>query len=330
MRISISSREVKETFNSISEKRFGKKVNFQPIEEELGKLKKGGALTYEHLELISNPQYWPFQNFWMWPSKEQIEDKLKDTEDLFKDIDKKFNEEEKRIPGEEDIFRKLHYNIFKHIELASIILRFICPEYYGIYSPPVCRILNPPRGKSYTEEYLNYLKKLREWTDIYGLGKVAFTDMFLWALEENSRFPKKIKDNLSSILYSKVSESNVPLFIENILNASELKRANIYLKLGDYETAAKWAGVAFERVIRDICRKFDIKIKDKMNRYKTLENLTLEVLDRLKINFTEREKIIQVRKRRNVAFHPENKKFIKEEVEEMINVTKTLEEKFLK
>lgn len=274
MKVRISEKEIKEIFDKICEIRFGRRLNYEPIENELGKLKKGGALTYRHLEIIGNNNYWPFNDYWAWPSREQIEDKLKDTENLFKDIDEEFDEEEKRIPNEDEIFKKL-FKIFKHIELVSIILRFVCPEHYGIYSPPVCKILNPPRGKDYTEEYLNYIKKLREWRDIYELRKAAYTDMFLWALEEHSRFPDEKKDPTLTKMYveifSRSREGNPS--ITNILNFSDFEKACAYLESGDYDTAAKWAGVSFESTIREICRKYNIETKNEEGQYETLENL---------------------------------------------------------
>lgn len=331
MKVRISEKEIKEIFDKICEIRFGRRLNYEPIENELGKLKKGGALTYRHLEIIGNNNYWPFNDYWAWPSREQIEDKLKDTENLFKDIDEEFDEEEKRIPNEDEIFKKL-FKIFKHIELVSIILRFVCPEHYGIYSPPVCKILNPPRGKDYTEEYLNYIKKLREWRDIYELRKAAYTDMFLWALEEHSRFPDEKKDPTLTKMYveifSRSREGNPS--ITNILNFSDFEKACAYLESGDYDTAAKWAGISFESTIREIYQRhnYKIKIENENKRYIPLGTLILKISEVLIDSEEEKKEIFETKELRNEAMHPSGKKFTKEEVEKMINTIEMLKDKY--
>jgi len=45
--------------------------------------------------------------------------------------------------------------VFKSVELVSIILRFVKPEHYGIISPPVERVLDVQRGSDAVETYLN-------------------------------------------------------------------------------------------------------------------------------------------------------------------------------
>ena len=183
MEIKIPRGEAGKIFNRVSKKRYGKEVNFEPLTEELSKLKKDGCLTYEHLDKISDRNIWPFHKWWRWPAKKQIDEQLKKTAGLFKILSGLPKVHEERVETEKKIIEILYYDIFKHLELVSIILRFVDEENYAIYSPPVAKIISSPRGYSYSIEYLNYLKELRKYRDIYQLEKVAYVDMFLWAIE---------------------------------------------------------------------------------------------------------------------------------------------------
>ena len=169
--IKVSQPHVEAIFKSVSSKRYKKEVNFDPITIELSKLKEGGRLNYEHLELISDNNVWPFSRWWRWPTKDQISEYLLKTEGLFKCLNGLSEIHEERLEIEKNIIHVLYYDIFKHLELVSIVLRFIDEHNYAIYSPPVTRILNPPRGYSYTIEYLNYLREIRKYKFIYQLEK---------------------------------------------------------------------------------------------------------------------------------------------------------------
>ncbi len=75
-------------------------------------------------------------------------------------------------------------DVFKSIELVSIILRFVRPEHYGIISLPVERVLDVRRGSEAIETYQNYLADLRAVRFHYGFKRTADADMALWVLHE--------------------------------------------------------------------------------------------------------------------------------------------------
>jgi len=89
------------------------------------------------------------------------------------------------LPGsnEVEIVRKLLY-IFKSLELASIILRFIRPEHYSIYSSPIQHMLDIPHGRDLVETYEAYLDNMREIKKQYGFSRITDVDMALWVLHE--------------------------------------------------------------------------------------------------------------------------------------------------
>lgn len=163
--------DYRKLFDEVARLKYGIDVNFLPIESELGKLRNGGALTYDHLEAIANDNLWPFSQYWRWPVKEQIKKELEKTKDWFVDLPK----------GEGQVVTDL-LNIFKEISLVSVILRFVAPEHYGIYSRPPLKVLQVERGKDDIEEYLNYLEELRFIKEIYKGIRVADVDMMVWAV----------------------------------------------------------------------------------------------------------------------------------------------------
>jgi len=140
----MDARKYEKLFKQVIKKKHGMEIDFETIESCVKHLREGEALSYCDLEIIADDSCWPFSKYWMWPSKEQIEDKLKNTAGWFT-----------KLPnGEEKIIGNL-CEIFRNIALVSIILRFACPKHYVIYSRQPLKILRIERGAYDVEEYLN-------------------------------------------------------------------------------------------------------------------------------------------------------------------------------
>ena len=119
--IKVSQPHVEAIFKSVSSKRYKKEVNFDPITIELSKLKEGGRLNYEHLELISDNNVWPFSRWWRWPTKDQISEYLLKTEGLFKCLNGLSEIHEERLEIEKNIIHVLYYDIFKEqVEMSEL------------------------------------------------------------------------------------------------------------------------------------------------------------------------------------------------------------------
>lgn len=140
--------------------------------EAVGKsLREIIPITYENLAGLfeAADQHWGwFSQYWHAPS--QIGPLRLSFE--FGDLDER---------NERQAIRELLEEI-KHIELVSIILRFIRPDQYGILSPPVERVLNVRWGSDAVETYVNYLRDLRAIRREVGFSRVADADMALWVL----------------------------------------------------------------------------------------------------------------------------------------------------
>lgn len=171
----------RELFNRACSEIYGSYEKLEIIEQRLVHLRSGEQITYADLKAIADDSLWPFIKFWSIPNEEQIAAKLPRTDGLFSKLQGNLEAIEK------DVIKQLN-EIFQDMGLVSIILRFVFPENYGIYSPPVLHVARIERGRNEVEDYHNYLTDLREILSIsqisqfYGVQRVADVDMLLWAI----------------------------------------------------------------------------------------------------------------------------------------------------
>ncbi len=206
-------------------------------------------LTYEDLEVIADPGYWPFSRYWMWPARNQIEHKLPKTEGWLKNL-----------PIDEvKIIRSLN-DIFKNISLTSIVLRFARPDSYAIYSCPLLQILRIERGGNEVEDYLNLVKEMRILKDSFGVKKTSEVDQIIWAI---FHLKGKYADELKKIIAKKLPGNLTAEEIILYLSSNPLKVAREYIKRKDHITAGLWASKAFEKFLDEECRKYGIYIEER-------------------------------------------------------------------
>ncbi len=296
-------------FNQIIKKKHGMEIDFEKIEAKLGHLREGDALIYSDLEIIADDNCWPFNKYWMWPSRYQVEDKLKKTKGLFKGL-----------PGEEEYEKKVIGNlseIFKNIALVSIILRFVCPKHYAIYSRPPLKILRIERGANDAEEYLNYVGELRLLKRSFQVGTTAEVDMIVWAIaQEKGAHLREFKKLLAEQLPENLKPGELITYLSN----DPLKIAEIYFIQKDHKTAGFWAARAFEKYLRDECVYLIGFIPPRKNG----EIMTLiDYLCRKTEYRYEENTLHNIRQLRNKAVH-ESGNFTKNDAKDFIERLKSL------
>jgi len=160
-------------FQEVSRAKYGTPFDLPAIERTVAPLRSLRTLTYQDLQYFEAKEHWWFERFWVFPPEHRITPALeKRTFDLW------------NLPkNEAEVIPEL-LDVFKSIELVSIILRFVKPEAYGIISPPVERVLDVRRGSDAVETYRNYLTDLREIARVCAFGRTAHADMALWVLHE--------------------------------------------------------------------------------------------------------------------------------------------------
>ena len=157
-------------------KKFGRVSDIRKLENKFSGLKGSEkGLTYKKIKELKKRKYWDFSNFWMIPSWLMCWGKLKATKGLFKLLPDTDNERNAAI---------ILYDIFKNIEVVSVILRLVDPENYGIISPPVRCALGLKAKDNYVDEYLDYISVLRMYAKEYKFERVADADIALWTLVE--------------------------------------------------------------------------------------------------------------------------------------------------
>lgn len=264
-----------ELFYEVSGKKYGMYVEFEMIETKLDHLRKGKALCFNDLEIIGDDSFWPFSRFWMWPAEEKIVDQLAETSEWFV-----------KLPDNQaHIINRLNI-IFKNISLVSVVLRFVVPEYYAIYSRPPLNILNVRRGADDTQEYLNYLEALSSLQRSFGVSRLADMDMIVWAISEKRG---KYLDEFKRVLGENLPASLTPEDLVACYFKDKLKIAHVYYDQHDYPTAGFWAAKAFEDFLYSECTKYRIflpeasgkraemirKLTNMTNKWGKLENQTL-------------------------------------------------------
>jgi hypothetical protein len=291
----MDKKRYKALFRKLINIKHGMEVDFYSIEQKLKHLREGGPLTYDDLEIIADDKCWPFNEYWMWPSKEQIEEKLKITDGLFVDLPNK----------EEEALSKLLY-IFKNLSLVSIILRFVRPRYYAIYSRPPLYLLRIERGKDDIEEYINYVNELRLLRKSFGEFRTAEADMIVWAIAEETRRDKKsyegkkIFDEFIKLLAEVLPEN---LTIEELIShhaQNPLKIAEVYYERRQFKTAGMWAGRAFEKHVKNKCD--DLGARTYRYESDQLFNMVENICDE-EDNWFNKDVLHKLRKLRNKAMH---------------------------
>lgn len=163
-----------EAFPDICNKKYGRVFDLAAVEAKVKHLRRRTPLTYQDLQSFESPEDWGFPRFWVFPPEDRIGDELKKAEYDFWNLGRE---------NEADLIRQLLFT-FKSIELVSIILRFIRPDEYAIYSSPVVHLLDLRRMRDLVETYRKYLADLREIGSRYRVKRVADVDMALWVLHE--------------------------------------------------------------------------------------------------------------------------------------------------
>ena len=170
-----------EQFPDVSKQRWGRDRAFdlKAIEEKVEDLRKKevsvGELHERFSDYLNNDEHWWFNQYWLFPDLKDL-----NAEQTFP-FHQLSRENENELE-EEKIIQNL-LKVFRQIELVSIMLRFICPDSFGILSPPVKHVLDLPHGKNAVETYVNYLRNLRNIRDEYNLHTASRADMALWVLE---------------------------------------------------------------------------------------------------------------------------------------------------
>ena len=228
-------------FKEVTSKKYGIAYDYAAIEADVAELRNRRPLTYNDLRYFESPRNWEFRRWWDFPPEHHVTPELKRREFNFW-----------RLPKQEQRLVKSLLEVFKSIEIVSIILRFVRPEHYGIISHPVERILDVRRGGDAVENYFNYIGDLRKVAEHYHFERVADADIALWVLHERC-FGSGL-DQATRKEYvndSFIRELRAKNLMEHFLGESTYPQLALSLLRTNHIVAGQFAGIEFERMVRD-------------------------------------------------------------------------------
>lgn len=161
-----------EKFHSLypvaTERYAGRSQDLSRVEDLVNQTRQDWEVDRRVLEIIEDPDSgWDYPKWWPRLSA-QLEQAIPLPTHIYSQ------------QGKRAAVKSLHEAI-KNIEIVSVILRFMCPDVFGIFSPPVTSFLCLSPLPSPVETYLMYLNVLKSFAEHYKvLQRVADIDMSLW------------------------------------------------------------------------------------------------------------------------------------------------------
>ncbi len=232
---------------------YRREIHFEQLETALVHVNKTGILSRKDLEEIINDKYWPMGRWWQFPQSflsTEFEKKIAT-------LNGRWSTDIGETPKEEEFVREL-YDIFKHIEIVSIILRFVKPDDYGIFSPPTMYMLQLPYNKDHVSTYLDYLNTLRELKKYYKFKRVADVDKALWVISHSKgNDALRIKFDEDEKIMT-IRERHIINSFNNNKKGFEivlLNMANALVEENRVMVAGGLAGLAFEVMARKVAAK---------------------------------------------------------------------------
>ena len=229
-----------EAFEEVSKEKYGTAQDLAAIELAVAPLRNRRALTYKDLKEFESPRNWEFKTWWVFPPEQHLTPELQSREFKFQSL-----------PDDEESVIASLLQVFKSIELVSIILRFVRPEHYGIISPPVERILDVRRESDAVKTYLNYINDLRKIAKRYRFERVANADIALWVLHErclgSAPDAATLKEYEGDRFIRRLRAENL---MKRFLNDSTYAQLAHSLLRTDHVLAGQLGGIEFEQMVR--------------------------------------------------------------------------------
>ncbi len=152
-------------FPEATRETYRRSEDLEALEVALGTAWGVRAVSKRHLETIEGSGAWAYQRSWPRLSAQVGEDVIR------------FSPGDPARRTIETLYRWL-----KHIEVVSVLLRFMNPKDYGIMSPPVASLLCLAPNRNQVSYYMAYLAVLNEIRKHYDSRlRIADVDVALWS-----------------------------------------------------------------------------------------------------------------------------------------------------
>lgn len=294
-------------FPEVCRQKFQRAYSFRALEKDYEQLRAGKRwLVARDVVKIFDPARTPFARYWPKPNEKELDRALKGQRLMLAPV-----------PADSrELVEKL-LAVFHNTGIVSLVLRFVHPDRFGIFSTPVVNLLQIHQPTT-VELYLAFCYELREWQKHFRMTSVAETEMALWAYHQLARGPEHSPEAEPArrdfdadvwIQRRRIAQALRP-FLEKY---GPLELARILVEEHP-KLAGKIAGEEYERLLRRAARQSGVKLGVRGS---------IEILfDRLehdgRISLEEKTLLRRVWEGRNAAVHPEAG-LTPEEVEVMID-----------
>jgi len=238
-----------ERFPDICRAKFGRTYDFTALEKRFGYVRRGRReLVTKDVLALFDPDVTPFAQYWGRPNEKDVDEALHRTRMMLSPVG----------PDPRDLVRKL-LGVLHNTGIASILLRFIHPKRFGIFSTPVVNLLQV-HGPNAVELYITLCDELKAWQEHFGLASVGETETALWTFGQvakagvQSAESVKAQGEFDADLW--VQRRRVSRVVRPFLkNYGPLELARI-LEEEDPKLAGMIAGEEYERLLRCAAKRY--------------------------------------------------------------------------
>ena len=155
----------------------------------------------------------------------------------------------------------------KHIEVVSVVLRFVRPDEFGILSPPVASLLKLVPTDNHVDNYMRYLETLQNlcnhYRDHLSSKRLADIDMALWVAAHHSFNPQwgSLGEEMDRDQYfQELRLRNLIDGLGRLVPKTDQQRLLLARVIvgHDYLTAALIAAQSCERLVSELARRIEV------------------------------------------------------------------------
>jgi len=236
-------------FGEVCQLKFGKMYNFAKVEKKCEPLRNGKRwMVTRDVIFIFDPNETPLAQYWGQPDEKRLEKSLSRSRVFLGPLLDR--------PGE--LVAKL-LPAFHNIGQTSIILRFVHPAKFAIFSTPLTNLLQV-QGKDAISLYLAYCEELQKWQEHFKLKSVAEMEMALWTFDQivkkadNPSKENQLRKQFDGDIW--IQRRRASLVLRPFLrNNGPLELATILVE-EDPKLAGKIGAEEYERLLRYASQKY--------------------------------------------------------------------------
>jgi hypothetical protein len=297
-------------FDLICKQKFGCTYDLAALEAYFREHASGNRhLTAKDVSKVFNPENTPYAKYWPRPHMKTLEEALGQRR-----LYVGFTSEDPK-PLVQTLL-----SLFQNIGTTSLLLRFIHPQRFGIFSTPVIHLLQVNRSAT-IDLYLAYCAELELWREHFRMSSVAQTETGLWTYAEYTKLAdsdagakkaKQLFENDMWVQRERAAQVIRPFF----RHYGRLQLAKILLS-EDHILSGKIASEEYERLLG--MASWYLHKRTLPRERGAAEALIEELKNKGYIRSEDIVELVSIWKLRNKVVHPSGKRPVSEEVDAMID-----------